>query len=175
MAESGCDFSALLASPWIAVFVTACVAHEERGTPGWTGLRAGNATRRNAFAVWHNNTVALQSHARDHGTGMVVVPPPPRHWINTQDSLTTVQNRADTKHDSDLAIGAPYWPTQDVFSRWFVCDATNGTIAYTAASASGGASPAGRTSITRDDPPVMWKGMTSSASGAWEPRLRTIS
>lgn len=36
-----------------ALFLTACVAHEQRGTAGWTSLRAGGAVLRDAFAAFH--------------------------------------------------------------------------------------------------------------------------
>jgi hypothetical protein len=39
-------------------FITACVAHEERGTAGWTGLQAAGTVLRDAFHAWHTQQEA---------------------------------------------------------------------------------------------------------------------
>jgi hypothetical protein len=65
------DFAPMLTLPKLGAFITACVAHEERGTAGWTGLQAGGATLRHAFHAWHN---ALQPG---------VAPLPNTHWIDS--------------------------------------------------------------------------------------------
>ena len=36
-----------------ALFMTACLQHEERTTAGWTGLKAGGVRLRDAFAAFH--------------------------------------------------------------------------------------------------------------------------
>jgi hypothetical protein len=59
------DFHDLLHSPNVGAFVTACLAHEERGS--WTGLVAGGATLHDAFVEWHGSLSKASA--------------PRRHWI----------------------------------------------------------------------------------------------
>jgi hypothetical protein len=40
------------------LFMTACMAHEERGTAGWTTLTAGGVVLRDAFYAFHNAVTA---------------------------------------------------------------------------------------------------------------------
>eukprot|EP01050_Picozoa_sp_SAG11_P055334 SAG11_NODE_33750_length_275_cov_1.181818_1_plen_91_part_11 len=47
------DFAPLLASKRLGVFLTACVAHEERGTASWTTLSVQDTILRDAFEIWH--------------------------------------------------------------------------------------------------------------------------
>lgn len=72
------DFTGMLALPNLGVFVTACVAHEERGTAGWTGLQAAGVTLRDAFYRWHH--VVMQVATVDGGA---VGANSTRHWIDS--------------------------------------------------------------------------------------------
>ena len=68
------DFAGLLAAPTVAVFATACIAHEERGTAGWTTLKAGGVVLRDAFAQWHRGLDAAE--------GTAAALPAHQHWID---------------------------------------------------------------------------------------------
>ena len=69
------DFAGMLAAPTVATFLTACVAHEERGTPGWTSLVAGGTVLRSAFASWHRSVdPQLPQHRHRHSRR--------RQWID---------------------------------------------------------------------------------------------
>ena len=81
------DFKALLAQDNIASFITSCIAHEERGTAGWTSLVAGGDSMRDAFAQWHGAVSA----------GSI---PPRTQWIEDSRQLPTNGNRA---------VCAPLW------------------------------------------------------------------
>ena len=63
----------------MSLFLTACVAHEERGIPGWTSLVAGGAVLRDAFAEFHAGV------QRAVGGGH---PLNRRHWINAGTNCT---------------------------------------------------------------------------------------
>ena len=74
----------LLVEQRVAVFLTACEAHEERGTPGWTTLKAGGVVLRDAFAEWHSGVVASRAAAIARAGGAAALAPAParRLWIN---------------------------------------------------------------------------------------------
>ena len=79
------DFAALEAAPAVALFLTACVAHEERGTAGWSSLVAGGTVLRDAFAEFHSDVSdVLRAQLLEGG----LRPLKRRHWMNAGANCT---------------------------------------------------------------------------------------
>jgi hypothetical protein len=107
------DFQPLLSSPSIALFLTGCVAHEERGTAGWKGLTIDGVSLRQAFAEWHRGDAVSSSTkpAKPAKMGTTASPggAPRRHWIDNC-SLPCNSDRslcAPLTASSPLALSPP--------------------------------------------------------------------
>lgn len=72
------DFQPLMEKANVGLFLTGCIQHEERGTPGWTTLKAGGVVLRDAFYQWHQ-PYQYQYHPSKL---KLELQQPRRHWIN---------------------------------------------------------------------------------------------